>query len=160
MQTALFDASAWLKYQNEILRCVLLVAVLKLSPLEESSSPHMSVKEVRIKKKKKKKKERTYNNLSFNTSASWGSLPVLCCIVSDAQEAASRTDDVHPISARRPGVSVCQDPLPWHLHAGGGGSQNQPARVPRPGRRFHHTRTHFKHTMTLLFFFFFLKPDK
>ena len=52
---------------------------------------------------------------------------------SDSPEAATGADYLHPLSARRPGVSVRKDPVPGHLHAGGGGAEDQPAGVQSPG---------------------------
>ena len=52
---------------------------------------------------------------------------------SDSPEAAAGADHLHPLSARRPGVSVRKDPVPGHLHAGGGGAEDQPAGVQSPG---------------------------
>lgn len=52
---------------------------------------------------------------------------------SDPQEAAEGADHLHPLPARRPGGSVRQNPVPGHLHAGGGGAENQPAGVQSPG---------------------------
>lgn len=52
---------------------------------------------------------------------------------SDAEEAATGADNLHPLAARHPGGSVRQNPVPGHLHAGGGRIENQPAGVPSPG---------------------------
>ena len=54
---------------------------------------------------------------------------------SDSQEAAAGTDHLHPLAARCPGGSVRQNPVPGHLHAGGGRAENQPARVQSPGEK-------------------------
>ena len=45
------------------------------------------------------------------------------------QEAEEREDHLHPTAAGRAGVSLPEDSLPRHLHAGGGRPQDQPARV-------------------------------
>ncbi|RZF41713.1 hypothetical protein LSTR_LSTR012926, partial [Laodelphax striatellus] len=51
----------------------------------------------------------------------------------ESAQAEEREDDVHEGAARRSGGVVCQDPLPRHIHAGGGRAQNQPARVQSTG---------------------------
>ena len=52
---------------------------------------------------------------------------------SNTKEAEAREDDLHARSAGRAREPVRQDALPRHLHARGGGPQDQPARVPRSG---------------------------
>lgn len=44
-----------------------------------------------------------------------------------SQEAAAGANHLHPLPARRPGSSVRQNPVPGHIHAGGGRTENQPA---------------------------------
>lgn len=63
----------------------------------------------------------------------------LCvCVLSQPAEAAQGADHFHPDAAGHPGVAVCQDALPGHLHAGGGGAENQPARVQSAGEKVSH----------------------
>ena len=52
---------------------------------------------------------------------------------SDTEETEAREDDLHARPAGRAGEPVRQDALPRHLHARGGGPEDQPARVPRAG---------------------------
>lgn len=54
---------------------------------------------------------------------------------SNSQEAAPGADNLHPLPARRPGGSVRQNPVPGHLHAGGGGTENQLTWVQSPGKK-------------------------
>ena len=54
-------------------------------------------------------------------------------LYSHSQETASGAHHFHPHPAGHPGGPVLQDALPGHLHEGGGGSEDQPARVPCPG---------------------------
>lgn len=49
-------------------------------------------------------------------------------------KAAAGAHHLHPGAAGCAGGPFCQDPLPRHLHAGGGGVENQPARVQSAGR--------------------------
>ena len=44
-------------------------------------------------------------------------------------QTASRTNDFHSSSIGRLGIAVREDPIPGHLHEGGGGAQNQSAGV-------------------------------
>lgn len=55
------------------------------------------------------------------------------CTSREPAEAAPGADHLHPDTARHPGVVVRQDALPGHLHEGGGGAENQPARVQSAG---------------------------
>ena len=49
------------------------------------------------------------------------------------KEAEEGADHLHPAAAGRAGVSVPEDEVPGHLHAGGGRSQNKFTRVSGPG---------------------------
>lgn len=50
-------------------------------------------------------------------------------LCSHTPEAAQGAHHLHPHTAGHPGGAVLQDPLPRHLHEGGGGPQDQPAWV-------------------------------
>uniref|UniRef100_A0A8C8BV57 Homeobox domain-containing protein n=1 Tax=Oncorhynchus tshawytscha TaxID=74940 RepID=A0A8C8BV57_ONCTS len=58
----------------------------------------------------------------------WSELVSLCVsgFLSHPAEAASRAHHFHTQPAGYPGGHVLQDPLPRHLHEGGGGPQDQP----------------------------------
>lgn len=66
----------------------------------------------------------------------------VCLICSHSQEAAQRAHHLHSDTAGHPGSSVLQDPLPGHLHEGGGGPQDQLARVPCAGIAAVHAGPH------------------
>lgn len=57
------------------------------------------------------------------------------CPRSHPAEAAAGAHHLHALAAGRPRGAVRQDPLPRHLHARGGGAQDQPAGVQSPGAR-------------------------
>ena len=69
--------------------------------------------------------------------------PVMTCVAhasahgtllsSTEPEAATGADDVLATAARRPRRSLHSDAIPRHLHARGGGRQNQSSRISRSG---------------------------
>lgn len=59
----------------------------------------------------------------------------LACPRSHPAEAATGAHHLHALTAGRARGAVRKDSLPRHLHARGGGSQDQPARVQSPGAR-------------------------
>lgn len=59
----------------------------------------------------------------------------LACPLSHPAEAATGAHHLHALTAGRARGAVRKDSLPRHLHARGGGTQDQPARVQSPGAR-------------------------
>lgn len=57
----------------------------------------------------------------------------LACPRSHPAEAATGAHHLHALTAGRARGAVRKDSLPRHLHARGGGAQDQPARVQSPG---------------------------
>ncbi len=56
------------------------------------------------------------------------------CFGRKPTQAATWENDVHALSAGHLGDIVPADTLPWHLHEGGGGTQDKPAWVTSSGR--------------------------
>ena len=63
--------------------------------------------------------------------------PVLRCYswARERPEAAPGEDHLHAPAARHPGGPLPEDEVPRHLHARGGGHQDQPARESSPGEQ-------------------------